>query len=679
MSLRRNAILKETGVRIYDKRAIETKAYHMEIMSRFERHNYVSKRLLKKKYDNKCVITKVNIDKNGKVKKIFYGTTSHSPLVTMTNPDRNFVRKVAVANKNNDITYNVNIDGTRGEYVYYPEVIQVEYKNNQGQLEMSRKGCWIKAGERVRFTKPVTNIDEWLHLPGASVWGPSNEKAGNKFFFANTRSNEEWWTEVDNLTGFAFEFYFSSPQKPEKILKNASRLNLFGTTMEKFGQIDLRQYHIVVANCSFDAVEDTDEDTKERLGKAGIKFGKNINDGKNYLLADLLADWLRITPEESCFYAVQNRENYLQTKCLGQNFLADQMAMIEENVKALYGNSVVTYGNTDGPCALIVDIDGAKLINEEALKRGDVIIDCYGLAIAKASGSRTSGQLIAKMLEKDYEAAIKRLQELMIETFDNAVNDKLLNSKFNPKLGLSNNTAAVLGELAANDEGYMWSLLHDLTNFTKSALADMKINLNSVYNHAMFDDCYVQSRGMVDHILKTIDCGKYGLLVETYSPDILAYFGEEIHDIEENDALTDAEKKELLDDLLSAVIIKYPSAGAEEYLGVRYLTQKEWWNRVSVALKEITDERVAEHFKQYCNQIPFGVTLFPSFNFVKNKLAGMDVDYDATLAIFDKIKSILINKESKNILTFIDYDDSSEMDYSEITTEMKVANLNFSK
>ena len=78
------------------------------------------------------------------------------------------------------------------------------------------------------------------------------------------------------------------------------------------------------------------------------------------------------------------------------------------------------------------------------------------------------------------------------------------------------------------------------------------------------------------------------------------------------------------------------------------------------------------------NQIPFGVTLYASFNFIKNKLAGMDVDFDATLAVFDSIKSILINKDAKNVLTYIDYKDLSKMDYSKVETRSEVK-FNFNK
>ena len=674
MALTKNSVVTKSGKAVF----VNSMNEYEQLVANFERHSRVARRLLQAKYDTKCVIRKFNINKNGRVVKDYMGTTSNSPMINMTLVDTNFVGEVAVENHKNDISYSVKINGTKTNYHFYPEVIQVTYPSNAGQLDMTRRGCYLKLNEKVRYTAPK-DMTGWTYLPGASVWGPSNEKQANKFFFADTRSNQTWWKKIDELTGNGYAFFLSAKQKPAKVLKNTSRLNLFGTTMERFGQIDLRKMHIVVADCSFNAVKDVAPEVEERLAERGMDFGSNINDGKDYLLADLYATMMNIPVEEAVYHAIQNRENYLCTKCLGQLFMADQMAQIKENVIALYGaENIKVYGNVNGPTALIVDEDGAKLVNRKALEAGDVVIDCYGLAIAKASNSRTSGQLIAKMLEKDYDKAVARLEELLREAFTDQVSDKLYNSKFNPKLGLTNNSAAVLGELAVNDEGFMWTTLRESATFAKSALADMKINLNSIYNHAMFDDCFVQSCGMVDHILGLKDCGKYGKLVEVFSLDTLVYFAEEIQAIENNSALTDAEKEAELDAVLSAVVIKYPSAGAEEYLGVRYLTLKEWRERCAAALAKMekASEKQLDHMKQYMNQIPFGVTLYASFNFIKNKLAGMDVDFDATLAIFDEMKEILINEASRNILTYIDYEDKSQADYSAVEAE-KRADLRF--
>lgn len=682
---------RETGEVVVSRRFESLNKTEMEIIKdNFDMNHVMAKRLLAKRYDNKCVITKVSVNSKGNVTKIYKGTTSNCPMIDITKPDANFYDTVRIENANNGDFYETEIHGVEGFYKYYPDIVQVTFRSNADQLEMTRQGAYFKLGEKVRYSAPKDS-EGWIHVPGASVWGPSNEKAANKFFFSDRLSNEEWWNLIDGLTGSAYGYFFKHEQKAAKILKNTSRLNMFGTTMEKFAEIDLTKYRVAIASCNFDAVDDMDEETRDMLKNVyGLDFDVCINDGKDYILADFLAETLGITPEQACLLAPQNRANYVQTKCLAQNLLKDQMEHLLDNLMYLYPGEIKVYGNPNGPVALIADDNAAKLVNVEALEAGNITIDVYALAIAKASNSRTSGQLIAKLLEKNYKLAIEKLSKLTKEAFHDLFIGKIDQSsvKFNPHAGINNNTGAVLGELAVNDEGFMWSTLHDMTTFAKSALADMKIALDSVYNHAMFDDCYVMSKGMVDHILTVKDCGKYGKLVEVFSLDVIRYFMDVIQEIEEDKSLTDAEKEEALDELLSAYVIKYPSAGAEEFLGVRFLTLKEWRQRVAKAITKMENKGASEtdidFFKQYCNQIPFGVTVFAGFNFIKNKLAGMDVDFDATLSVFDDTKEILLGRDEEldkaleNILTFIDYEDNSKADYeAETPVKLRTADLNF--
>ena len=396
--------------------------------------------------------------------------------------------------------------------------------------------------------------------------------------------------------------------------------------------------------------------------------------------------------------SIQTRSNFVQTKCLAETFSPKGMKQIENNLRILFGDKVKVYGNPTGVCSLITDKNGAKLINKAALEAGNIKIDVWGLAVAKASNSKTSTQLIAKMLEKNHVAATKRICELVEESVLDQFSSKL-NAVFNPVLGVNNNTGAILGTKAVIDEGYCYSTLHDMENFVKSAIADMKVPLDSLYDHAMFDDIYVQSAGLIKHLLTIRDCGEYGLLVEVFSKDFCVYYADEIEAIESDKTLSEKERNDKLDALCSAVIIKYPSAGAEEYLGVRFLTMREWKMRCEAKISEITAEDriygmlnlnkdkeedkefvegLISHIESYCENISYGVTVFAAFNFIKNKLAGMDVDFDAILAILDSIKTILLNREAMNILTYIDYFDESELDYSD-WTEVKEVKFNFNK
>ena len=125
----------------------------------------------------------------------------------------------------------------------------------------------------------------------------------------------------------------------------------------------------------------------------------------------------------------------------------------------------------------------------------------------------------AKALEKDEEYATDRMLDLVEDAVKRQYLKKM-SGNFVPQLGVSHNTGAVLGEKAILKENWIYNVCHDLELFIKSAIADLKVELESIYNHAMFDDCFVRSCGLIDHILTIKHTKKRGLLIETFSRDI---------------------------------------------------------------------------------------------------------------------------------------------------------------
>ena len=679
--LQKNAKLTKKGKRFF----MAKKMTEMEVLKKqFKQHRKIAKRFLKQQYDNKKVIPKLLLDNDGLVIKEYYGTTSNGPLVNATNPDKNFYRAaLPIENEKNDTVQRHECGFSNGkacEYVLYPELVQVTCPNDDLSLEMTQEGFWYKIDEVISFEEPE-NKKEWKHVSGASTWGPNNEKKGSKFFFSNAYTYEEAWAIIDDLTGQGYTYLTSRPIDGKKILKNASRLNLFGTTMRKMGEIDLSKDYIVVAKVKFDAACDVDLESKAKLKRGGIDFGENINDGNVVLNAELGVGTMANSIKEVMLNAPQVRADYVGLKCLADTKDSRNMRRLTWSLDKLYGkDNIVRYGNIRGRCMLIVDSDGAKLVNEKALKEEEPIINVYTLAIAKASNSRTSGQMIVKALEVDEEATVERMKELINLAMNKTIYNKV-NAKFSPKKGISHNTGALLGEKAFLKENWLYNCIKDLATFAKSACADMKMELESIYNHAMFDSVFVNSCGLVPHVLKVKDCGKRGLLIETFSKDVIIFYEESIAAIENNPDLSEEEKERALDNLLSAEIIKYPSAGANEFLAVRYLTLKEWNKRKQEAIDEAKSKNasnwVIKMLKDYLDNIPFGVTVYAAFNFIKNKLAGMDVDFDATLAIFDKIKNILLTEDAENILTYIDYFDENQCTRASYVKTEKRARFNF--
>ena len=136
--------------------------------------------------------------------------------------------------------------------------------------------------------------------------------------------------------------------------------------------------------------------------------------------------------------------------------------------------------------------------------------------------------------------------------------------------------------------------------------------------------------------------------------------------------LTPEEMDEQLFQLLSGVVIKYPSAMPREYEIIVYLTK----NQLMRKIKQVTkDNKDRETLREYFNNTPYGCTVYAPINAMKNKLAGADVDFDATMCDMSALKFILIDeriREQKTrpgfmgYCTFISYKD---IDRTELTKD----------
>jgi hypothetical protein len=180
----------------------------------------------------------------------------------------------------------------------------------------------------------------------------------------------------------------------------------------------------------------------------------------------------------------------------------------------------------------------------------------------------------------------------------------------------------------------------------------------------MFDLSYALTNGRVNGVLGTTKDG----FVEAYSEDVLRMFKDEIAAIENNNELTEDEKDEQLFQLLSGVVIKYPSAMPREFEIVVYLTRKQLMRKIKAVTK---DNRDRETLREYFNNTPYGCTVYAPINAMKNKLAGADVDFDATMTDMSALKFILIDQRIKEqqtrpgfmgYCTFISYEDIDRKD-----------------
>ena len=612
--------------------------------------------VVSKLYAQSIVIRKFEVtkDKENNIHVSFkYGTIGMNPVATAFGLDYNVrINNLPVEVKDmNDKTkaQKVNVDGQK--YIFCSSLITIECEDDAEINKLAGQGFVF--GDNV-------------YRPAGS--SPSNEKHAVKFYYKVT---EEIDTELkafnimDDISGNVFSAKFAKLLNGKDIAKMNTRLGNYLTTMLSLTQIDLKTDYIALVDGSIAGADDFDEETKKQMKKAGIEIDSNINDGANYYATDVIVDMaanvgVKISHKDALKVAVQNRATYLTGKTMSRTLTQKQL------VRVAKANNATYYGNRNGRLLAVFDTDGAKLVNYKALEEGTAVIDVYVMAIAKASTVRTSGQHLIKYMSVDQETTIKFMKKAMSgkldEFFLNKLNDDAVMDSVNAKL------IAALGSEAVKNTALMETLISDTIKYATSAIAKTKVDIDGVYSHMMFDLSYALTNGRVRGVLGTTKDG----FVEAYSEDVLRMYKAEIAAIENNKELTPEEMDEQLFQLLSGVVIKYPSAMPREYEIIVYLTK----NQLMRKIKQVTkDNKDRETLREYFNNTPYGCTVYAPINAMKNKLAGADVDFDATMCDMSALKFILIDeriREQKTrpgfmgYCTFISYKD---IDRTELTKD----------
>ena len=613
--------------------------------------------VVKALYEQSIVIRKfeVTTDEDNNMNMTFkYGTIGMNPVAVAFGLDYDVrIPNLPVEVKlENDKTEprRVNVDGQK--YIFCTSLITVECDDEQAINDMAINGFVVtdKEGNSVVY-----------RAAGSS---PSNEKHAVKFFYKVT---EEIDTELkafnimDKVAGNVFSAKFAKLMTGKAVTKMNTRLGNYLTTMKSLAQIDLTKDYIALVDGSIDGAHDFDEETRKQMDKVGISIDNNINDGANYYATDVIVEMaanvgVKMTHKDALKVAVQNRATYLTGKTMSRTLTKEHL------VRVAKANNAKFYGNRNGRLLAVFDTDGAKLVNYAALEAGTAVIDVYVMAIAKASTVRTSGQHLIKYMSVDEKTTIKFMKNALGNKLDEFFLDKLNNeavmNSVNAKL------IAALGEDAVKNTALMETLISDTIKYATSAIAKTKVDIEGVYSHMMFDLSYALTNGRVNGVLGITKDG----FVEAYSEDVLRMYKDEIAAIENNNELTEDEKDEQLFQLLSGVVIKYPSAMPKEYEIVVYLTRKQLMRKIKAVTKDNKDR---ETLREYFNNTPYGCTVYAPINAMKNKLAGADVDFDATMTDMSALKFILIDQRLKEqnsrpgfmgYCTFISYNNIDRTD-----------------
>ena len=632
--------------------AISMNSINNNMMTGFAANQAVRNSVVKALYSKSYVIRKFEVTKDleGNVNVSFvYGTIGQNPVAEAFGLDYN-VRinnlPVQVKDMNDNIkAQKINVDGDK--YIFCSSLITIECDDDAEINNMAADGFVF--GDNV------------YRVAGAS---PSNEKHAVKFYY---RVTDEIDTELkafnimDDVSGNVFSAKFAKLLSGKDVAKMNTRLGNYLTTMLSLTQIDLKTDYIALVDGSIAGADDFDEETKKQMKKAGIEIDSNINDGANYYATDVIVDMaanvgVKISHKDALKVAVQNRATYLTGKTMSRTLTQKQL------VRVAKANNATYYGNRNGRLLAVFDTDGAKLVNYKALEEGTAVIDVYVMAIAKASTVRTSGQHLIKYMSVDQETTLKFMKNALNgkldEFFLNKLNDEAVMNSVNARL------IAALGSEAVKNTALMETLISDTIKYAQSAIAKTKVDIEGVYSHMMFDLSYALTNGRVAGVLGTTKDG----FVEAYSEDVLRMYKDEIAAIENNSELTPEEIDEQLFQLLSGVVIKYPSAMPKEYEIVVYLTRKQLMRKIKQVTKDNKDR---ETLREYFNNTPYGCTVYAPINAMKNKLAGADVDFDATMTDMSALKFILIDQRIKEretrpgfmgYCTFISYEDIDRKD-----------------
>ena len=621
------------------------------MMKGFAANSALRSAIVHELYKETIVIRKFEVakDNEGNVHVSFkYGTIGMNPVVQAFGLDRDVkINNLPVECKLHglDDKYEprkINVDGER--YIFCSSLITIKCED-EGIINTNDANGFVYG-------------DNVYRVLGAS---PSNEKKSVKYFYKVTdkvQTELDAFDIMDEISGHVFSAKFAKLVDGKTITKLNTRWGNYLTTMKCMAEIDLNKDYIAVVfknkgKGALVGAYDFNEAIRAQMDAVGIEIDNHINDGAVIHTVPCIQEigrhvGVELTEEDAAKVALQTRETVMTAKDM-------DITMTEEDALAIANNNgAVFFGNTNGRLMGVYDEDGAKAMNIDALDNRTEKIKIYVLAMAKASNVRTNGQHLIKYMAVDKDATLNFLRK----QFSDKLDDFLLN-KLNDESKMQSVNARLinaLGSEAVKNTALMESIISDMMKYAQSAIAKTKVEIDGIYSHMSFDWTYALTGGLVNSLLEVTPEG----IVEAYSADVNRKLAKETKAIENNPNLTDADKAIELFNLRTGVVIKHPSAMPDEYEIVYYMTEKQMKQRIVDRLSAITNNKIKAELKarltRYVNNAAWGVTTYAPLNAMKNKLAGADVDFDATLTDMSDLKHILIKarlEEQKNNLGYM--------------------------
>lgn len=642
--------------------AITLKQLQNSKLSGYAMNKKMREALINKLYELMPVINKYSFFKDEETNELKYtvelGTSNDSPVIREFGLSDKVMKNVKIQEStSNNNTVSRRIDIAPGTRYQLSENIILVYGTKDILADFTRNGLVI---DGVRYEV-------------ASV-SPSQEKHSCKYFARLTEevpNQKAIFDKIEKINGYVYTGLFSKPVSGEKILKSNSRLGNYGSNMQLLTEIDLSVYQVAIVEDSITGAYDYESEVKKVMDKNGIKIDNHINDGALYLSISIVqrifeALNMDIDRRAALTAALQLRIGTVTAKCMSRTLEQEDMMRIAKQYNAKF------YGNPNGELALLIDEDGAKLINEIDLSTGKAILKVYVMAMANASTPHTSGQHLIKYMNVDAARTLEIMDKLTTEALDNYITGQIMDGNNNSTVYAK--IRSLVGEEALSSRMLMESLIKDTITYATSAVAKNRLAIEGIYSHMMFDLSYALTNGAVDYIL---GINKYGL-IEAYSADICKKYAKEIAEIENDPTLSEEERELKLQAKLSATVIKFPSAGPDEYEVIVYQTE----NQIKAKIEKATagNNKMKKTLKAYFDNTPWGCTVFAPVNTLKNKLAGADVDFDACMSDMSELKNILVEERMAHpnelgYCTFISYKDIEREEQKEESIEDELNSL----
>ena len=642
--------------------AITVKQLQNSKLSGYAMNKKMRETLVNKLYELMPVISKYSFFKDEETNELKYtvelGTSNDSPVIREFGLSDKVMRNVKIQEStSNNNTVSRRIDIAPGTRYQLSENIILVYGTKDILADFTRNGLVI---DGVRYEV-------------ASV-SPSQEKHSCKYFARLTEevpNQKAVFDKIEKINGYVYTGLFSKPVSGEKILKSNSRLGNYGSNMQLLTEIDLSVYQVAIVEDSITGAYDYEPEVKKVMDKNGIKIDNHINDGALYLSISIVQNIFKtlnmdIDRRAALTAALQLRIGTVTAKCMSRTLEQEDMMRIAKQYNAKF------YGNPNGELALLIDEDGAKLINEIDLSTGKAILKVYVMAMANASTPHTSGQHLIKYMNVDAARTLEIMDKLTTEALDNYITGQIMDGNNNSTVYAK--IRSLVGEEALSSRMLMESLIKDTITYATSAVAKNRLAIEGIYSHMMFDLSYALTNGAVDYIL---GINKYGL-IEAYSADICKKYAKEIAEIENDPTLSEEERELKLQAKLSATVIKFPSAGPDEYEVIVYQTENQIKAKIEKAAAG--NNKMKRTLKAYFDNTPWGCTVFAPVNTLKNKLAGADVDFDACMSDMSELKNILVEERMAHpnelgYCTFISYKDIEREEYKEESIEDELNSL----